>query len=152
MKFATATTLFTFAFVAAIALAQDPKPAQSKSLLDIVLKVEKEGYAPITDVSRDDGNWEVEAYKGDTAYELTISAATGEIITEHRDDGDPKPPADAKKLSEIIKDVEAAGYSSISEVSFERRHWEIEAVRERSKRELRVDPVSGKVVSDRADD
>lgn len=152
MRLITTTCMLASLFVPAVALAVEDKPAASKTLLEIVTKLETDGYGPITDVSRDDGNWEVETYKDGTAYELLVDPATGKIITEHRDDGDPKPPADAKKLSEIIKGLEAEGYTDINEVSFERKKWEVEAIRDRTKRELRVDPITGKVVSDRVDD
>ena len=38
------------------------------------------------------------------------------------------------------------------DISFEGRTWEVEARRDNVKRELRVDPKTGEVISDRADD
>lgn len=96
--------------------------------------------------------WEVEAYKGETAIELSVNPKTGEVVSEHPDDGDTKPPADALPLSTIIERLEKAGYSDVSDLSFEHQSWEVEATRESKKRELRVDPKSGEVISDRADD
>ncbi len=144
--------VFSMHLDANAAPSDEPKPAADMSLLEIITKLEDGGYGPFTDVEFDDGEWEIEVYKGDIAYELLIDRTTGEIIAEHRDHGGLKPPADAKKLSEIIKGLEAEGYSRIRDISFEWRNWEVEAIRERTKRELKVNPVTGKVVSDRVDD
>jgi hypothetical protein len=43
-------------------------------------------------------------------------------------------------------------YTDIPEVSFERQTWEVEARRRGVKRELHVDPRTGEIVSERADD
>lgn len=153
MKLAIAMALIASTTASSLLFAaEEPKPAAKKSLLDIVVKLENDGYGPITDISMEEGDWEVEAYKGDVAYEMLVDAETGEVVAEHRDDGDSKPPANAKKLSEIITMLESEGYSRIREVSFERKNWEVEAIKDKTQRELRVDPVSGKVVSDRVDD
>ena len=135
----------------AAALAQSAKPT-GKTLLEIVAKLEQDGYDPITDVSLDRGQWEIEAHKFGTPLELRVDPASGAIVSEHQDDGDPVPPAGAKKLSEIVRGVVAAGYTGIEEISFEGRSWEVEAVRNGTRRELRVDPTTGSIVSDRVDD
>ena len=152
MKLAIAALLVvSVAASSAAALAQSKKPA-GKTLLEIVAKLEQDGYAPITGVSLDRGQWEIEAQKFRTPLELRVDPASGAIVSEHRDDGDPAPPAGAKKLSEIVRGLVAAGYTDIEEVSFEGRNWEVEATRNGTRRELRVDPTTGSVVSDRVDD
>jgi uncharacterized membrane protein YkoI len=132
--------------------ADDRQPEQPITLVDIVLGLEKQGIAPIVEVSSDDGMWEVEAYHEDIAMELAIDARTGEIISEHRDDADAKPPTDSLPLSQIIKALEKGGYTRLDDISFERRSWEVEASREGQRRELRIDPMDGTVISDRVDD
>jgi hypothetical protein len=47
--------------------------------------------------------------------------------------------------------LEKSGYSDLNDLSFERQSWEAEATHENERRELRVDPISGKVISDRRD-
>jgi hypothetical protein len=131
--------------------ADEKPPVDVKRLLDIVNGLEEMGYTPIVEVSFDDGVWEVEAYKGQAAFELLVNPKTGEVVSEHPDDGDPKPPADALLLSKIIEGLEKAGYSDLNDLSFERQSWEAEATHENERRELRVDPISGKVISDRRD-
>jgi uncharacterized membrane protein YkoI len=148
---------FWLAVVALVAIpaairADESPPADGKQLLEIVRGLEEQGYAPIIETSFDDGVWEVEAYKNEAAFELSVNPTSGEVVSEHPDDGDPKPPADALPLSSIIEGLEKAGYSDVNDLSFERHIWEVEATRESTKRELRVDPKSGKVISDRADD
>lgn len=66
---------------------------------------------------------------------------------------DDKPPRNAKPLSEIIRNVENKGFSPIVDVDFDDDDgWEIKAYRNNEKRELKVNPVSGKITSDRRDD
>lgn len=131
------------------AVAQENK---EKSILEIVRNMEEADYAPIVDVSYDDGVWEVEAYKADIPYEVSLDPVTGEVIAEHRDDADPKPPAKSLLLSTIIEGIEKAGYTDLDDISFEHRTWEAEVRRNGMKRELRIDPATGEVVSDRVDD
>ncbi len=63
-----------------------------------------------------------------------------------------KPPVDAAPLSEIIKSLEVKGYSPISEVSVDDGVWEVEVYKDGQERELKVNPVSGQIISDRLDD
>jgi uncharacterized membrane protein YkoI len=131
--------------------AQPPAGDGYKSLLEVVRKLEKT-YSPIVEASFDDGAWEVEAFKGDTAYELTVDPRSGKVLSEFRDFGEAKPPAGSMALSEIIRSLAEADYTDIDEISFERRNWEVEALRDGQKRELHVDPQTGAIASDRVDD
>ena len=65
---------------------------------------------------------------------------------------DHKPPGDAKALSEIVLSLEKRGYTPIVDIEFEDGYWEIEAYRESHKRDLKVDPRSGVIISDHHDD
>ena len=58
----------------------------------------------------------------------------------------------AKPISELAKMIEEQGYSPITEISFDRGQLEVEAYKGTNKRELKVDPKSGKILSDRRDD
>lgn len=134
------------------AMAAAPAQRQQKTLSDVLTILTEKKYDPVVEISFDDGVWEAEVYKGDIAFEVTIDPDTGEVIHEHRDDGDPKPPAGSMPLTKIVVALEKAGYTNIDDISFERRSWEVEATRENQKRELRVDPKDGRVISDRVDD
>lgn len=144
--------LFGALAVIPFANADERPPANGKSLLEVLATLEKKGYGPVTEISFDDGVWEAEAYKGDLAFEVSLDPVSGAVISEHRDDGDTRPPVGSMALSKIIRELEKAGYADINDVSFERRSWEVEATRDNQKRELRVDAKDGRVISDRVDD
>lgn len=127
--------------------------SETKSIVEIVKGLEAEGYGPFSEVSMDHRNWEVEAYKDDVSYELTVDAVSGKVLSEHRDDPDTQPPANSLPLSKVLqKVIDDTSYSDIDDVSFERRYWEIEVYKDSQQHELHVDPVTAKVVSDRLDD
>ncbi len=63
-----------------------------------------------------------------------------------------KPPADIKKLSEIVLMLEKAGFDPIAEIEFDDGHWEVDAYRNGEKREVHVDPQTGEITRDRKDD
>jgi len=130
----------------------DRPPADAKPIVAIVEQLEKEGYGPFHEVSFDDGNWEVEVFKQDTAYELAVDAQTGKVLSEYRDDAESRPPANAQPLSQILRTLIESGYTDIDDVSFERRYWEIELHRKDGQYEILVHPETGEVISDRRDD
>lgn len=63
-----------------------------------------------------------------------------------------KPPGDAKPLSEIILILESQGYGPVVDVEFDDGLWEVEAYRDNTRREVKVDPRSGDIVSNRRTD
>jgi uncharacterized membrane protein YkoI len=135
-----------------VGMADDTPPTGSLTLYDVAKQLEKSDYGPIADASFDDGNWEVEAFKDGVAYELMVDPSTGAVVAEHRDDAEAMPPAGSKLLSEIVSALLDAGYTDVNDVSFEGQSWEVEARRDNVKRELRVNPATAEVISDRADD
>jgi uncharacterized membrane protein YkoI len=135
-----------------LASADERPPAEGTPLLKVLEILDDKGYGPVTEISFDDGVWEAEAYKGDAAFEVSVDPSNGEIVSEHRDDGDPKPPTGTLPLAKVIAALEKAGYADLNDISFERKSWEVEATRENQKRELRVDAKDGRVISDRVDD
>jgi hypothetical protein len=71
----------------ATAISADPKPpADGKPLSAIAADVERAGYAPIVDASIEGGMWEIDAYQGDTEYELRVDPISGEIKSKKIDD------------------------------------------------------------------
>jgi uncharacterized membrane protein YkoI len=146
---------YLFAAVASLTLAvvvADDAPPAETSAQKVVADLEGQGYDPVVDVSFDDGGWEVEAYKGDDAVELTLPADGARVLSEHRDDAEARPPKDSLKLAKILALVSDAGFDRVDEASFERRYWEVEARRGSDRFELHLDPASGKIVTERADD
>ena len=128
------------------------KPEEVRPIVKVVRQLEQAGYAPFTELSMDHDVWEAEVYKDDVPYELHVDPQTGEILSEHRDDSEPRPPQDAKPLSEILQLLAKAGFDDIDDISFERRYWEIETYQKDGEHEIHVDPMTGEVVSDRLDD
>lgn len=124
----------------------------SKPIVEVVEQLEKDGYGPFSDISFDLGHWEIEVFKQDVPYELVVDGTTGKVLSEHRDDADSRPPKEALPLSRVLRTLIEAGATSIDDVSFERRYWEVELHRQDGKREVLVHPVTGEVVSDRLDD
>ncbi len=127
--------------------------SKALSMIEIVQRLEKDGYGPFTELSMDDGNWEVEARKQNDSLELTVDPVSGEILSEHRDDAEQTPPTGSMPLSKVLQTVSESGsYQQFDEVSFERRYWEIEVYQAGQKHELLVDPMTAKVIADRLDD
>lgn len=127
--------------------------SEPKAIVKIVEGLESQGYGPFNEVSMDHRNWEVEAYKDNVSYELTVDAITGKVLAQHRDDPDTQPPKNAMPLSKVLQKImENTSYTDIDDVSFERRYWEVEVYKDGQQHELHVDPVTAKVIADRLDD
>ncbi len=62
------------------------------------------------------------------------------------------PPANSMKLSDVVKLLEAKGYSPITEISIDNGVWEVEAYKNGREHELKINPVNGEIISDRLDD
>jgi uncharacterized membrane protein YkoI len=91
MKIKTASTLIaSTALLSMLGLSQvfagERPPANAKPLVEIINELEKQGYSPITEISLDDGIWEVEAYKDNQARELKLEPSSGKILSDRRDD------------------------------------------------------------------
>ncbi len=135
-----------------LTIAQSPA-TNDLPLIQIVEQLEAAGYQPFSEISMDDGNWEIEVRQNEVAYELTVDRITGKILSQHRDDPDAHPGPDAMSLSSVLKSLaDKDGYHDIDEISFERRYWEIEVFKDGQKRELHVDPATAKIIADRIDD
>jgi uncharacterized membrane protein YkoI len=152
MNLAKPLLLTALAVTPAAVRSDEAPPADAKTMAEIVQILEEAGYGPLVDVSFDDGGWEVEAYKGGASLELTVDPTSGNVLSEHRDDSEPRPPAGSLKLSEVLAALEKAGHSKFDEASFERRYWEVETHRDDTKFELHVDPKTAEVIAERIDD
>lgn len=79
------TGVVSSALAASQVFAGERPPEGSKPLVEIIQALEAQGYKPITEISMDDGVWEVEAYKNDEERELRVNPLTGEILSDRRD-------------------------------------------------------------------
>jgi hypothetical protein len=129
-------------------------PENAKPLSEIVKTIEDQGYLPVTDISMDDRKWEVEAYKNGKARDLRVDPITARINSDRSDNDDrtgERPPENAMPLSEILKIVEDQGYFPITDASMDYGIWKIDAYKNGEARELRVDPITAQIDSDRSD-
>lgn len=148
-----ATALISVGSMSAFNAFGQSSGGKALSLIEIVQALEQDGYGPFTELSLDDGNWEVEARKQGESVEVAVDPISGKVLSEHRDDPERTPPEGSLALSKLLQSVaDAGGYRHFDEVSFERRYWEIEVYKDGQKRELLVDPLTAKVIADRADD
>lgn len=105
------------------------------------------GFTDLREVEFDDGVWEVRA-----------TGADGRRVTVHVDPADgtilSPAPAGATRLdlAQVMQRLASAGYTDVREVERDDGFWQAE-VRDGSglRREVRVHPVSGAIVSDRID-
>jgi hypothetical protein len=67
------------------ALADEKPPAGAMALSVILTQLEQKGYTPITDVSLDNGRWEVEAFKGAEKRDLEVDPNSGEVLSDKPD-------------------------------------------------------------------
>lgn len=79
---------------------------------------------------------------------LTLLASIGIVFSASTALAGDKPPADVKKLSEIVLILEKAGYDPISEIEFDDGHWEVDAYRDDKKIEVNVNPTTGEITKD----
>lgn len=65
--------------------AAESMPEDAMKLSEIVSELESKGYDKITEVSMDDGVWEVDVKKNDKKYELKVSPTDGKVLSEEED-------------------------------------------------------------------
>jgi uncharacterized membrane protein YkoI len=152
MKIIHAFTLLLMTSTPLAAAVMESPSTTSKTMLAIIEQLEAKQYGPFMEVSWDDGRWEIEVYKKNEPVELSVDGETGEIKSEFHDEAEPRPPQNAKPLSDILKQLQQYGDIRIHEVSFECHYWEIEIFRNEFKYEMIIDPITGNIISDRLDD
>lgn len=64
---------------------------------------------------------------------------------------DEVPPKSAKPLSEVLRGIEQHGYTPVISVYLENGRWQLQAFKAGQKRALKVDPLSGRIISDKQD-
>jgi hypothetical protein len=136
--------------VAALFGGDDIPQRTDKSLSAVLNSVAKAGYESITEVSYDDGQWEVEALKNNEPVGLRIDPQSGKVLREHRDEPHPRLPAKLQALPALVGRLEKDGYHPIKKAEFHVTGWEIEALHDGSWRELILD-TQGKIVDDQPD-
>jgi hypothetical protein len=86
------------------------------------------------------------------AFQLAVLlAALLTFATAQARDKDEIPPANAKRLSEIVGSLEAQGHTVFTDIDFDDWVWVIRVYKAGLEFELRVDPVTGETLSIRPD-
>ena len=83
---------------------------------------------------------------------LIIAILFSSTLLLQNSNADEIPPHDAQPLSKIVRTLEEQGFTPIVEIEFDDDLWEVETYKEGDKRELKVDPISGRIISDQKDD
>ncbi len=68
------------------AMAGERPPADAVPLSEVVKSLEEKGYSPVTEVSMDNGVWEVEAYKDGQERELKVNPKDGQVLSDRLED------------------------------------------------------------------
>jgi len=68
------------------AMAGERPPADAVPLSEVVKLLEEKGYSPVTEVSMDNGVWEVEAYKDGQERELKVNPKDGQVLSDRLED------------------------------------------------------------------
>lgn len=144
MKTTTTLTLATLLLAGAIgASANTALPVDQATA-----RVSAAGYAPSGEIELDDGVYEIDAIDRDGRHiEVHVDAVSGEILSPLQ------PGQIALSADQIRERLALAGYTEVRELERDDGHWEVE-VRgaDGLQRELRVHPMTGAIVSDRAED
>lgn len=67
-------------------IADERPPVDAMDLSQVVKAIEEQGYSPITEISIDNGIWEVEAFKDGLERDLMVNPRNGDIISDRLDD------------------------------------------------------------------
>lgn len=147
----TCLALLTFSAIGAGFGDTTPTPqADIKGLVAIVTRLEAVG-CQIVDASFVKGRWQLEGYRDDLSFELAVDRETGLLKSMRHDSVNPPPPAGAKPLSQILAVVQKAGWTQIVSVELDHGRWDVDAYRDLTRRELRLDAISGTIVAERTD-
>ncbi len=125
--------------------------AGQRSLSEVLAGLDS-AYTSITEVSLDDGVWEIEALQDGRPIELHLDPQSGRVISRRDDGPHDALPKGAMPLVSLLRKLESAGYDPIREIDLDGAHWEVEALRDGVSRELTIDARTGEVLSDRLDD
>jgi hypothetical protein len=76
---------------------------------------------------------------------LAILLTALAVTSAQARDKDEIPPANAKPLSEIVRSLESAGHTVITDIDFDDWVWVVRVYKAGLEFEIRIDPVSGEI-------
>jgi len=151
MRSDTLQILGVIGLACGMAFADGVPPVGSVSLASLLQSVEKQGYQAITEVSFDDGEWEIEALQGTNPVGLRITPQSGDIRHVHADEPHPVLPQKALSAAQVLDTLQKAGYPTITKIELEPNGWEAEALQNGIEHELLLDLTTGKILVDQID-
>jgi len=114
------------------------------------------GFAVVQDLELDDGFWHAEVRpsgRGGEKQELVLHPGTLQVLSRVGPSGGTINGQPALSAAQVQQALQQAGYTRVSGIEFDDGVWEAEAVNTANLAvELRVDPVTGKVLRERLDD
>ena len=124
----------------------------SKSITDVLAKLESKGYSYISSIEFDDFLWKVKTLSNGQETKYRVDPGTliiTKIKTEKEDDL--QPPEDTGSLKEALNLVYEKGYKTIRAIEFDKGRWEVNVIDNNVERELIIDPDTKKILFDRVD-
>ena len=150
--FALVTFILGSAVVFAAVDADEIPGENSKSITDVLAKLESKGYSYISSIEFDDYLWKVKTLSNAQETKYRVDPGTLEITkikTEKEDDM--QPPKETGSLKEALNLVCEKGYKTIRAIEFDKGRWEVNVIDNNVERELIIDPDTKKILFDRVD-
>lgn len=109
---------------------------------DVEKRLATAGYTEVRDLEFDDGLWEAEVRGADGRWhDVAVHADSGEVL-------DDRGPRALLPAAEVIKRIEAAGYTQVHDLDLDDAVWEADALDAKGERvELRLNGHTGAVLS-----
>ncbi|SFD47430.1 PepSY domain-containing protein [Paracidovorax konjaci] len=114
------------------------------------------GYAVVYDVELDDGFWEAKARKSVQQHEkveFVLHPVTLEVLSQVGRSGGTLNNQPVLGAEQVVQALQQAGYTHVRGIEYDDGFWEAEATNRANQAvELRVEPTTGQVLSERLDD
>lgn len=143
MKYTTKAVFAATLLFGSVAGAASAQEALTES--KVRAQLEAQGYTKVNDVKFEDGVWKADARSANgNRVDVRIDAKTGQVFPDEQ----------VANLSEadVRAQLAAAGYANVHDVDYEDGIWNAEADDPAGKDvELKLDPVTGKVIGKEKD-
>ncbi len=114
------------------------------------------GYAFVYDVELDDGFWEAKARQSANQgekVEFVLHPVTLEVLSQVGRSGGTVNNQPVLSVDQVLQALQQAGYTRVRGIEYDDGYWEAEATNMANLAvELRLEPTTGKVISERLDD
>jgi len=147
-----ATFILGNAVVFAAVDADEIPVENSKSITDVLARLESKGYSYISSIEFDDFLWKVKTLSNGQETKYRVDPGTLVITKfETEKEDDLQPPKETGSLKEALNLVYEKGYETIRAIEFDKGRWEVNVIDNNVERELIIDPDTKKILFDRID-